>query len=158
MGSFPSRARSAAKIAFCKEPAGKVLFVEYEILGFGIWNTAQGIRNPTKNGIWNQFSTEKKIRSPVTGIWNPWLGIQNLRLSWIGKKKRHVSSLVSLLSLLFVRSHYLRWFSGPLDKILLVCNTIANGLTGQGQYYIRFYRSKRFLLSTVNFNLNEGHK
>ena len=117
MGSFPSGARSAANIAFCKEP-GKVFFVKYEILGFEIWNRAQGIRNPTKNGIWNQYSTEKKIRSPVAGIWNPWLGIQNLRLSWIEKKKRHVSSLVSLLSLLFVRSHYLQWFSGPLDKIL----------------------------------------
>ena len=59
MGSFPSGALSAAKIAFCKEP-GKVLFVEYKILGFGIWNTARGIRNPTKDGIWNQSSTEKK--------------------------------------------------------------------------------------------------
>ena len=58
---------------------------------------------------------KKKNRNPVPGIWNPWLGIQNLRLSWIEKKKRHVSSLVSLLSLLFVRSHYLEWFSGPLD-------------------------------------------
>ena len=58
---------------------------------------------------------KKKNRNPVPGIWNPWLGIQNLRLSWIEKKKRHVSSLVSLLSLLFVRSHYLQWFSGPLD-------------------------------------------
>ena len=68
-----------------------------------------------KDGIQNRSSTEKKNRNPVPGIWNPWLGIQNLRLSWIEKKKRHVSSLVSLLSLLFVRSHYLQWFSGPLD-------------------------------------------
>ena len=75
MGSFPSGARSAAKIAFCKEP-GKVLFVEYEILGFGIWNTAQGIRNPTKNGIWNQCSTEKKNQESSNWnlesmAWNP---------------------------------------------------------------------------------------
>ena len=97
-----------------------------------------GIPLKMESGI--NVPLKKKIRSPVTGIWNPWLGIQNLRLSWIEKKKRRVSSLVSLLSLLCVRSHYLQWFSGPLDKILLVCNTIANGLTGQVQYYIGFYR------------------
>ena len=100
--------------------------------------TESGIPLKMESGL--NVPLKKKIRSPVTGIWNPWPGIQNLRLSWIEKKKRHVSSLVSLLSLLFVRSHYLQWFSGPLDKILLVCNTIANGLTGQVQYYIRFYR------------------
>ena len=98
-----------------------------------------GIPVKMESGI-NVPLKKEKIRSPVTGIWNPWLGIQNLRLSWIEKKKRHVSSLVSLLSLLFVRSHYHQWFSGPLDKMLLVCNTIANGLTGQVQYYIRLYR------------------
>ena len=31
--------------------SGKVLFVEYEILGFEIWNTAQGIRNPAQGRI-----------------------------------------------------------------------------------------------------------
>ena len=55
MGSFPSEARSAEKIALCKgiriPESGKVLFVEYEILGFEIWNTAQGIQNPTKDRI-----------------------------------------------------------------------------------------------------------
>ena len=91
-----------------------------------------GIPVKMESGI-NVPLKKEKIRSPVTGI-------QNLRLSWIEKKKRHVSSLVSLLSLLFVRSHYHQWFSGPLDKMLLVCNTIANGLTGQVQYYIRLYR------------------
>ena len=64
MGSFPSGARSAEKIAFCKE-LGKVLFVEYEILGFGIWNTAQGIRSPTKDGIWNKSSTRLKKNSGI---------------------------------------------------------------------------------------------
>ena len=47
------------------------LLVESGILGFGIQNTAQGIRNPTKD--WN----------PVAGIRNPRHGIQNPRLSWI---------------------------------------------------------------------------
>ena len=63
MWSFPSEARSA-EIALCKgiriPEFGKVLFVEYEILGFEIWNTAQGIRNPAKDGIQNRSSTEKK--------------------------------------------------------------------------------------------------
>ena len=45
--------------------------MESGILGFGIQNTAQRIRNPTKD--WN----------PVTGIRNPRHGIQNPRLSWI---------------------------------------------------------------------------
>ena len=44
------------------------LLVESGILGFGIRNTAQGIRNPVSiDKDWN----------PVIGIWNPWCGIQN---------------------------------------------------------------------------------
>ena len=31
--------------------SGKFFLVKSRILGFGIWNTAQGIRNPTKD--WN---------------------------------------------------------------------------------------------------------
>ena len=42
----------------------EILLVESGILGFGF-------RNPTN--YWN----------PVLGIWNPWYGIQNQRLSWI---------------------------------------------------------------------------
>ena len=48
-----------------------IFVVESGILGFGIQNTAQRIRNPTKD--WN----------PVAGIRNPRHGIQNPRLSWI---------------------------------------------------------------------------
>ena len=48
-----------------------IFAVESGFLGFGIQNTAQRIRNPTKD--WN----------PVTGIRNPRHGIQNPSLSWI---------------------------------------------------------------------------
>ena len=34
----------------------KILLVESGILGFGIWNTAQGIRNPT-----NDWNSESKV-------------------------------------------------------------------------------------------------
>ena len=43
----------------------KRLLVETEILGLGAWNTAQGIRNPTK---------ESRIQVPQSlesSIWNP---------------------------------------------------------------------------------------
>ena len=43
-------------------------------LGFGIRNTAQGIRNK---------SFTKKDLNPVPGIRNPQPGIKNPRLSWI---------------------------------------------------------------------------
>ena len=48
-----------------------IFAVESGILGFGIQNTAQRIRNPTKD--WNR----------VPRIRNPRHGIQNPRLSWI---------------------------------------------------------------------------
>ena len=52
------------RIPECK----KFLLVESGILGFGIWNTAQGIRNPISiDKDWN----------PVIGIWNPRCGTQN---------------------------------------------------------------------------------
>ena len=60
----------------------KFLLVESEILGFGIRNTAQGIRNPTKD--WNPIQgSSRKDWNQVPGIRNPWRGIQNPRLSWI---------------------------------------------------------------------------
>ena len=48
--------------------SGKVLLVEYGILGFGIRNITQGIRNPTYD--WN---SESRIQVPLkkTGIQNP---------------------------------------------------------------------------------------
>ena len=45
--------------------------------GGGIWNTAQGVQNPTND--WNS----NKDWHPKPGIQNPWRGIQNPRLSWI---------------------------------------------------------------------------
>ena len=60
----------------------KFLLVESGILGFGIRNTAQGIRNPTKD--WNPIQgSPRKDWNQVPGIRNPWRGIQNPRLSWI---------------------------------------------------------------------------
>ena len=57
------------------------LLVECGILGFGIWNTAQGIRNPTND--WNPVSKFQcqRIRNPVREIQNPWRGIQTTRLA-----------------------------------------------------------------------------
>ena len=72
----------------------KCLLVESGILGFGIRNTAQGIRNPTKD--WNpiQGSTRKKWNQ-VPGIRNPrvesriqdCLGFPNMR-----RKAAHVKN------------------------------------------------------------------
>ena len=59
---------------------GKISIMESGILGFGIRNTAQGIRNPSNN--WNQNpSSTDKYWNPVPGIRNPQRGIQNPRLS-----------------------------------------------------------------------------
>ena len=56
--------------------------MESGILGFGIRNTAQGIRNPTND--WNQNpSSNDKYGNPVPGIRNPQRGFQNPRLPWI---------------------------------------------------------------------------
>ena len=60
--------------------SGKSLLVKFWILGLGIRNTAQGIRNPTKSGV---QVTLTKIRIPVPGIRNRWRGIRNQILSWI---------------------------------------------------------------------------
>ena len=56
---------------------------EFRILGFGIWNTAQGIGNPTNDSNPESVSSIDKVfgRNPVPGIRNPWPGIQNPRLS-----------------------------------------------------------------------------
>ena len=49
---------------------------KYRILGLGIWNTAQEIRNPS-----DDWSQESKFHRRRTGIQNPLWGIQNPRLS-----------------------------------------------------------------------------
>ena len=45
------------------------------ILGFGIRNTAQGIRNPLTIKIHNPSSTEKETGNPLPDIWNLRRGI-----------------------------------------------------------------------------------
>ena len=60
--------------------AGKFLLIEFEILGFGIRNTAQGIRNPAND--WNpesKFYWQTRLKSRIYRVH----GIQNLRLSRI---------------------------------------------------------------------------
>jgi len=49
---------------------------------FGIWNTAQGFRNPLVTGLRNSFGSRgQRISNPVPGIRNPRRRIQNPRLS-----------------------------------------------------------------------------
>ena len=59
------------------------------ILGSGIRNTAQGVRNPLKGGIQNPRSTDKDW-NPVPGLRNPWSG-----------KKRQVILSFGVLVILF---------------------------------------------------------
>ena len=70
--------------------------VEPGILCFGMRNTAQRIRNPTKD--WNpiQGSTRKNWNQ-VSGIRNPRCGIQNPRLSWIPLHETKSSTCQKLL-------------------------------------------------------------
>ena len=55
----------------------KFLRVEFEVLGCGIRNKAEGIRNPTND--WNPESKFhwQRIRKTVPGIWNPRSGVQS---------------------------------------------------------------------------------
>ena len=59
------------------------LLVEYGIVGFGIQNSAQGIRTPLND--WNTYPESRfhwyRIRNPVPAIRNPQREIQNARLS-----------------------------------------------------------------------------
>ena len=62
--------------------AQKILLLASGILGFGIRNTAQRIRNPSND--WNPESNFYWKRLEMdTGIRNPLRGIQNPKLSWI---------------------------------------------------------------------------
>lgn len=68
--------------------SGNVLLVEFGILGFGIRNTVQGIRNPT-----DDCNPESRFhwQNPVLGNRNPLLRIQNhQRPCWILKGKSGV--------------------------------------------------------------------
>ena len=61
--------------------SGKLLLVEFWILDFGIWNIAQGIRNPTNDWKPESKFHWQRIRNPVAGIRNPesWIrgGMEN---------------------------------------------------------------------------------
>ena len=63
--------------------SGKILLAEFKILGFGIRNTAQGIRNSTNDSHAESNSSTDKDKGQVPGIRRPRQGIQNPRLSWI---------------------------------------------------------------------------
>ena len=78
-------------------------FRESGILGFGIRNTAQGIRNPTKD--WNTGSkfNRQRLESSTLNLesraWNP-----ESRLSWIPSRGASISSGLMLILMLMPAS------------------------------------------------------
>ena len=74
--------------------------------GFGIRNTAQGIKNPSTLKSRVQSSTDKDWY-PVAGIWNPRRGIQNLRLYWIPFLNMPICTFI--LSVSVMLSFLLHW-------------------------------------------------
>ena len=54
----------------------KIFVSEFGILGLGVWNRAQGIRNPTNDSNPESAGSIDKVfgRNPVPGIRNPWPG------------------------------------------------------------------------------------
>ena len=76
----PHLIQNPGNFCFWNPESGKILLLESGILGFGIWKTAQGIRNPLRIGIQNPSSTDKDW-NPVPGLRNPQRGIQDPRLS-----------------------------------------------------------------------------
>ena len=59
----------------------EILPVESKILGFGIWNTAQGIWNPESKFHW------QRGQNPVPGMWNPEF------MAWNPKSQTELDSL-----------------------------------------------------------------
>ena len=66
-----------------------------QVLGFGIRNTAQGIRNCN---LESKFHCER-IRNSVTGIRNPRRGFQNPSLYWISLHEAIPSVVVNVASM-----------------------------------------------------------
>ena len=58
----------SGKIGLVEAESGKILPVKSGIIGFGIRNTAQGIRNPTNK--WNPES-QFNCHGLESSIWNP---------------------------------------------------------------------------------------
>ena len=76
--------------------SGKILLLESGILGLGPRNTAQGIRNPTKD--WNLES--KLYWNPVPGIRNSQRRIQNPRLSRLPLRTERIWGKLSFFNFL----------------------------------------------------------
>ena len=75
---------SSRKLSFWSQGGLSSGLVESEILGFGIWNSAQRIRNPTND--WNlesKFTDKDSLPNPVPQVRNPQREIENPRLSYI---------------------------------------------------------------------------
>ena len=62
--NFTCRTRNPGNFCLWNLESGKLLLVESGILGFGIRNTAQGIRNPTITVIEPRFRDTRLIRTP----------------------------------------------------------------------------------------------
>jgi len=70
------RIRESGKFLLVESGIRKIWFVESGILGFGIRNTAQGIRNPTNPAIWNQEYTASNPESKTVLdflTWGEWM-------------------------------------------------------------------------------------
>ena len=90
-------------IAPCKgiriPESGKFWPVESGILGLGIQNIAQGIRNPTKlwNPVskfhWQDWNAAPGTRNPLNGIRMARKGIENPSMFWISLHGAKISSL-----------------------------------------------------------------
>ena len=91
---FARGIRNPEKFCSWNPESGKFLLVKsgireifacgIQILGFGIRNTAQRIRNPPDNWYSESRFHWQRIRNPVPGNRSPRRGIQNLRLSCLG--------------------------------------------------------------------------
>ena len=75
---------------------GKLLLVEFGILGFGFQNTSRGIRNPTNN--WNPEINSTDEKNPKTRTWNlglihgldPWIPSHGATLFSAEIKKKNI--------------------------------------------------------------------
>ena len=75
---------SSRKLSFWSQGVLSSGLVESEILGFGIWNSAQRIRNPPND--WNlesKFTDKDSLPNPVPQVRHPQREIENPRLSYI---------------------------------------------------------------------------
>ena len=76
-----NRIMESGKFFLVETGIREIFLVESGLLGFGIWNTPQGILIPLR--IESSTIKESGIQDQESRIQNPCLGIQNTRLSWI---------------------------------------------------------------------------